>query len=75
MLVACTTACRYDTKQDKWQAVRDMCPHRLAPLSEGRVDEHGNIQCPQVSAGSSSITAAKALISSVEQFKRYRSSL
>eukprot|EP00953_Heterococcus_sp_UTEX-ZZ885_P024084 13199-Heterococcus_DN1.PRE.2 len=43
-------ACRYDTKQGKWQAVRDMCPHRLAPLSEGRVDEHGHIQCPQISS-------------------------
>ena len=24
----------------------DECPHRLAPLSEGRVDEAGQIECP-----------------------------
>jgi hypothetical protein len=29
----------------KWNCVLDACPHRLAPLSEGRVDEQGCIQC------------------------------
>eukprot|EP00966_Prymnesium_polylepis_P267498 6179543-Prymnesium_polylepis.1 len=24
----------------------DACPHRLAPLSEGRVDAEGRIECP-----------------------------
>ncbi|KAI3908281.1 hypothetical protein MKX01_027303 [Papaver californicum] len=28
-----------------WIAFDDKCPHRLAPLSEGRIDEDGNIQC------------------------------
>jgi hypothetical protein len=27
-----------------WCAVRDACPHRLAPLSEGRVAEDGTLQ-------------------------------
>lgn len=31
---------------DKWIVQRDVCPHRLAPLSEGRIDEDGHIQCP-----------------------------
>jgi pheophorbide a oxygenase len=26
--------------------VEDACPHRLAPLSEGRIDEQGQIECP-----------------------------
>ena len=29
----------------EWQCVADKCPHRLAPLSEGRVDEQGRIEC------------------------------
>ncbi len=28
-----------------WHAFEDKCPHRLAPLSEGRIDERGNLQC------------------------------
>ncbi|KAL5580143.1 hypothetical protein UlMin_012585 [Ulmus minor] len=29
----------------QWVAFDDKCPHRLAPLSEGRIDEDGNLQC------------------------------
>lgn len=29
-----------------WRAMLDECPHRLAPLSEGRIDEAGCIECP-----------------------------
>jgi len=29
-----------------WRCVDDTCPHRLAPLSEGRIDEDGRIECP-----------------------------
>eukprot|EP01018_Ginkgo_biloba_P021499 Gb_37385 [translate_table: standard] len=28
-----------------WRAFEDKCPHRLAPLSEGRLDENGWLQC------------------------------
>jgi hypothetical protein len=28
----------------EWRALRDACPHRLAPLSEGRVAEDGTLQ-------------------------------
>jgi len=28
----------------EWRAVHDVCPHRLAPLSEGRVAEDGTLQ-------------------------------
>ncbi|KAG2450108.1 hypothetical protein HYH02_000211 [Chlamydomonas schloesseri] len=28
-------------KTEGWRVMRDMCPHRLAPLSEGRVEEGG----------------------------------
>ena len=32
--------------QGEWQAYADRCPHRLAPLSEGRVTEEGMLECP-----------------------------
>ena len=28
----------------EWRALRDECPHRLAPLSEGRIAEDGTLQ-------------------------------
>ncbi|KAG2449744.1 hypothetical protein HYH02_005270 [Chlamydomonas schloesseri] len=31
--------------QGQWRAVEDRCPHRLAPLSEGRVEKDGTLQC------------------------------
>ncbi|CAN1298080.1 Protochlorophyllide-dependent translocon component 52, chloroplastic [Linum perenne] len=34
-----------DRKEDVWKGFADMCPHRLAPLSEGRVDQWGRLQC------------------------------
>eukprot|EP00929_Paragymnodinium_shiwhaense_P089882 TRINITY_DN50091_c0_g1_i1.p1 TRINITY_DN50091_c0_g1~~TRINITY_DN50091_c0_g1_i1.p1 ORF type:complete len:624 (+),score=136.66 TRINITY_DN50091_c0_g1_i1:67-1938(+) len=36
----------WDGKAAAWRAMADRCPHRLAPLSEGRVDETGRIECP-----------------------------
>lgn len=35
----------YDKDAEKWRTFLDMCPHRLAPLSEGRIDEQGCLQC------------------------------
>ncbi|CAI5956620.1 unnamed protein product [Closterium sp. NIES-64] len=32
--------------QGIWRAHADRCPHRLVPLSEGRLDENGLLQCP-----------------------------
>jgi len=33
-------------EQEGWQVFADMCPHRLAPLSEGRIEEStGCLQC------------------------------
>lgn len=34
-----------DRSTGDWIAFDDKCPHRLAPLSEGRIDEDGNLQC------------------------------
>lgn len=36
----------WDHSAKCWAAMSDECPHRLAPLSEGRVDESGQIECP-----------------------------
>ncbi|CAE7465706.1 PAO [Symbiodinium sp. CCMP2592] len=36
----------WDTGTTAWHVAMDRCPHRLAPLSEGRVDESGHIECP-----------------------------
>jgi phenylpropionate dioxygenase-like ring-hydroxylating dioxygenase large terminal subunit len=30
----------------QWCAFADVCPHRLVPLSEGRVNERGELECP-----------------------------
>ncbi len=30
----------------QWNAFTDRCPHRLASLSEGRINEQGNLECP-----------------------------
>ncbi|XP_072988844.1 protochlorophyllide-dependent translocon component 52, chloroplastic-like [Typha latifolia] len=35
----------WDRAAGKWQVFDDRCPHRLAPLSEGRVDPWGRLQC------------------------------
>ena len=33
-------------KSGTWRVFEDRCPHRLAPLSEGRVNELGLLECP-----------------------------
>ncbi|XP_072958277.1 flavonoid 8-hydroxylase 2, chloroplastic-like isoform X2 [Typha angustifolia] len=35
----------WDRAAGKWQVFDDRCPHRLAPLSEGRIDPRGRLQC------------------------------
>lgn len=30
----------------RWRTFADACPHRLVPLSEGRVNERGELECP-----------------------------
>ncbi|KAL0460124.1 UNVERIFIED_CONTAM: Pheophorbide a oxygenase, chloroplastic [Sesamum latifolium] len=35
----------FDSSASEWVAFDDKCPHRLAPLSEGRIDENGILQC------------------------------
>ncbi|KAL1557695.1 pheophorbide a oxygenase [Salvia divinorum] len=35
----------FDSSASQWVAFDDKCPHRLAPLSEGRIDENGHLQC------------------------------
>ena len=36
----------WDHAAEVWATMTDACPHRLAPLSEGRIDEEGHIECP-----------------------------
>lgn len=36
----------WDKNADCWRAFDDKCPHRLAPLSEGRIAEDGLLECP-----------------------------
>ncbi|KAI7742895.1 hypothetical protein M8C21_006016 [Ambrosia artemisiifolia] len=35
----------WDRNQNEWKVFDDRCPHRLAPLSEGRIDQWGRLQC------------------------------
>ncbi|KAM0023404.1 putative pheophorbide a oxygenase [Helianthus debilis subsp. tardiflorus] len=35
----------WDKNENAWKVFDDCCPHRLAPLSEGRIDQWGRLQC------------------------------
>ncbi|KAL2470023.1 Protochlorophyllide-dependent translocon component 52 [Abeliophyllum distichum] len=35
----------WDRNENDWKVFDDSCPHRLAPLSEGRIDQWGRLQC------------------------------
>uniref|UniRef100_A0A7N2KLE2 Rieske domain-containing protein n=1 Tax=Quercus lobata TaxID=97700 RepID=A0A7N2KLE2_QUELO len=35
----------WDRNEETWKVFDDRCPHRLAPLSEGRIDQWGRLQC------------------------------
>ncbi|WJX53176.1 hypothetical protein P8452_39204 [Trifolium repens] len=35
----------WDRNEGEWKVFDDACPHRLAPLSEGRIDQWGRLQC------------------------------
>ncbi|KAK9707402.1 hypothetical protein RND81_07G195500 [Saponaria officinalis] len=35
----------WDRNEAQWKVFDDSCPHRLAPLSEGRIDGKGRLQC------------------------------
>ncbi|XP_061982477.1 protochlorophyllide-dependent translocon component 52, chloroplastic-like [Populus nigra] len=35
----------WDKNESSWRVFNDACPHRMAPLSEGRVDQWGRLQC------------------------------
>jgi phenylpropionate dioxygenase-like ring-hydroxylating dioxygenase large terminal subunit len=35
----------YDTAEQQWRIFKDACPHRFAPLSEGRIEKDGSLQC------------------------------
>jgi phenylpropionate dioxygenase-like ring-hydroxylating dioxygenase large terminal subunit len=36
----------WDRLAETWRVFEDKCPHRLAPLSEGRIAEDGTLECP-----------------------------
>ena len=36
----------WDNQAQCWRAFDDQCPHRLVPLSEGRIAEDGLLECP-----------------------------
>ena len=36
----------WDRQGDQWRAFPDVCPHRLVPLSEGRINQEGLLECP-----------------------------
>ncbi|KAK4608101.1 hypothetical protein RGQ29_001784 [Quercus rubra] len=35
----------WDRNEETWKVFDDGCPHRLAPLSDGRIDQWGRLQC------------------------------
>ena len=36
----------WDRRASEWRAFADVCPHRLVPLSEGRLNGQGELECP-----------------------------
>lgn len=36
----------WDPHAQTWRVFQDQCPHRLARLSEGRINEQGHLECP-----------------------------
>ncbi|MGB7085268.1 MAG: Rieske 2Fe-2S domain-containing protein [Phormidesmis sp.] len=36
----------WEPQSQIWRVFADQCPHRLAPLSEGRINEAGLLECP-----------------------------
>ena len=36
----------WDKQTSSWKVFEDKCPHRLVPLSEGRIAEDGLLECP-----------------------------
>ncbi len=36
----------WDQTAATWRVFQDQCPHRLAPLSEGRINSQGQLECP-----------------------------
>lgn len=36
----------WDASAETWRVFADRCPHRLAPLSQGRIAEDGRLECP-----------------------------
>lgn len=36
----------WDRQGGSWRAFEDVCPHRLVPLSEGRINAAGALECP-----------------------------
>ncbi|MEM8805027.1 MAG: Rieske 2Fe-2S domain-containing protein [Cyanobacteria bacterium P01_G01_bin.38] len=36
----------WEPKSETWRVLANECPHRLAPLSEGRINEAGLLECP-----------------------------
>jgi len=36
----------FEGNSAQWRALADVCPHRLVPLSEGRLNGAGELECP-----------------------------
>ncbi|NER00361.1 MAG: Rieske 2Fe-2S domain-containing protein, partial [Cyanothece sp. SIO2G6] len=36
----------WEPQAETWRVFEDRCPHRLVPLSEGRINESGQLECP-----------------------------
>lgn len=36
----------WEPQAEIWRVFKDQCPHRLAPLSEGRINPAGQLECP-----------------------------
>ncbi|KAL8246400.1 hypothetical protein R6Q59_007616 [Mikania micrantha] len=61
----------WDKNQNAWKVFDDMCPHRLAPLSEGRIDQWGRLQCTTRKLKfSNKIFRPKNMVGSFQRFSK-----
>jgi pheophorbide a oxygenase len=44
-LLGLTYVVWFDPTSASWRLMQDRCPHRLAPLSEGRIEADGTLMC------------------------------
>ncbi|WP_343217835.1 Rieske 2Fe-2S domain-containing protein [Halotia branconii] len=60
----------WDKQAKSWRIFTDQCPHRLAPLSEGRINNDGLLECPYHGCHSLEMAIANVFPSNLQAEQR-----